>query len=151
MSRFPPDRLVFVVRPAVWPQDEHALRRIREEVFVQEQQVPVGLEWDGKDAGCLHVLAHAGEEPVGTARMTLTGHIGRMAVRAAWRGLGIGGALLQALMETARARGLTEVYLNAQVSAVPFYQGHGFRVEGGVFLDAGIPHRRMRRALEPNR
>jgi len=118
---------------------------------VHEQHVPMELEWDDTDADCLHVLAHAGDEPVGTARMTWSGHIGRMAVRAAWRGRGIGSALLDALMETARARGLTEVYLNAQVSAVHFYQGHGFGAEGEVFLDAGIPHRRMRRALGPNR
>jgi predicted GNAT family N-acyltransferase len=151
MSSFPTERAAFLVRPAAWPQDEPALRRIREEVFVQEQHVPVELEWDGTDVDCLHILAYAGDEPVGTARMTLSGHIGRMAVRAAWRGRGIGSAMLEVLVETARARGLTEVYLNAQVSALIFYQGHSFWAEGGVFLDAGIPHRHMRRGLVPNR
>nr|NIR61581.1 GNAT family N-acetyltransferase [Gammaproteobacteria bacterium] len=41
------------------------------------------------------------------------------------------------------------VFLNAQTSAVPFYQARGFMAEGEVFMEAGIPHRRMRRRLPP--
>jgi predicted GNAT family N-acyltransferase len=68
-------------------------------------------------------------------------------VLAAWRGQGVGGALLAELMRIARERGLAEVVLNAQVPAIGFYSRHGFAVEGAEFLDAGIPHRTMRRAL----
>jgi predicted GNAT family N-acyltransferase len=42
---------------------------------------------------------------------------------------------------------MTQVVLNAQTHALGFYQRHGFVAEGGVFLDAGIEHRRMRRVL----
>ena len=133
----------FAVRPARWPGERPALRCIREAVFVVEQQVPPELEWDGLDPECTHVLAEAAGEAVGTARMTPTGHIGRMAVLPPWRGRGIGSALLADLLDTARARALPGVVLNAQNHALAFYARHGFTAEGDEFLDAGIPHRRM--------
>jgi hypothetical protein len=39
------------------------------------------------------------------------------------------------------------VFLNAQVSALPFYERHGFLVQGEAFFDAGIRHRRMVKRL----
>ena len=134
----------FAIREAHWPEDEELLRSIRNRVFIQEQGVPAELEWDGRDESCVHVLAHEPHgEAVGTARMTRDGHIGRMAVLPAWRFKGAGSALLDALLQHARSRGLSQVYLNAQTYAVGFYQRFGFRPEGPVFREAGIPHRRM--------
>jgi predicted GNAT family N-acyltransferase len=68
-----------------------------------------------------------------------------MAVDAAWRGRGVGGLVLEALVEEAWRRRMHEVVLNAQVSAIDFYLRHGFVAEGETFMDAGIVHRRMRR------
>lgn len=34
-------------------------------------------------------------------------------------------------------------FLNAQTHAIPFYRRHGFVPVGAVFMEAGIPHRRM--------
>jgi ElaA protein len=42
---------------------------------------------------------------------------------------------------------VTEARLGSQSHATGFYEKLGFVVEGDEFLDAGIPHRRMRRAL----
>lgn len=109
--------------------------------------MPLDLEWDDKDPQCTQLLAFAGDEPIGTGRMTPSGHIGRMAVRKPWRSRGVGGSLLTALVNIAREAGLPTVFLNAQIRAVPFYARHGFQAQGEVFLDAGIPHRHMRRAL----
>jgi predicted GNAT family N-acyltransferase len=33
--------------------------------------------------------------------------------------------------------------LHAQVTAIPFYEKHGFMADGEKFMDAGIPHRNM--------
>ena len=44
--------------------------------------------------------------------------------------------------------GLSEVYLGAQLHAVPFYQRYGLKPYGEIYLDEGQPHRRMRAALE---
>jgi len=138
----------FSVRCADWERDRESIRRVREAVFVIEQQVPVELEWDGVDADCTHVVAEdANGLPIGTGRLLPDGHIGRMAVLAAWRGRGVGSRLLTALMGLAAQRGMREVALNAQTQAMPFYVRYGFVATGEEFLDAGIPHRTMRRSL----
>lgn len=136
------------IRTARWPDDRPALRCVREEVFVREQRVPLELEWDEEDAHCLHLLACLGDTPVATARMLPDGHIGRMAVRSPWRGRGIGSALLTRLIDIAAQRGLDQVWLNAQVSAVPFYRRFGFNEVGRQFLDAGIDHLKMIKQVE---
>ncbi|CAM5778111.1 hypothetical protein CCAE64S_00067 [Castellaniella caeni] len=119
--------------------------RIRLEVFVQEQQVPLEEELDPMDAQCLHAIAYdAAGQAVGTGRLLPDGHIGRMAVRQPWRGVGVGSLLLVALVNLARQRGDAEVVLAAQLHARPFYARHGFVEEGGTFMDVGIEHRRMR-------
>ena len=46
------------------------------------------------------------------------------------------------------ARHLAEVDLDAQVQALPFYRKRGFVEEGEEFMDAGIPHRKMRLKLK---
>jgi predicted GNAT family N-acyltransferase len=130
----------FGIRRAHWEQDRERLRRVRETVFVQEQQVPAELEWDEWDPSARHLLAVDAEGgPIGTARLLPNGHIGRMAVLAAWRGQGVGSALLAELLRLADG----PTFLNAQTSALGFYRRHGFRAEGEEFMDAGIPHQRM--------
>lgn len=118
---------------------------IRIEVFVQEQHVPPELEMDANDAVCLHAVAYdASGTPVGTGRLLPDGHIGRMAVRLAERGTGVGSALLRGLMAQARDRGHREVILSAQIHASAFYLAHGFSQVGVEFHEAGIPHIEMR-------
>ncbi|MDQ2695459.1 MAG: GNAT family N-acetyltransferase [Pseudomonadota bacterium] len=123
---------------------------MRREVFIEEQGVPEALEQDAHDAGCWHALArdHQGHA-IGTGRLLADGHIGRLAVRRPWRGRGVGRTIMQRLVELARRQGFAEVELNAQTHALAFYEGLGFRAEGEVFMEAGIPHRRMRRRLQP--
>ena len=142
----------FRVRRADWLRDQARLRQIRESVFVHEQAVPLELEWDGIDADCIHVLAEDEQGyAFGTGRLLPDGHIGRMAVLREWRGQGAGSALLLALIAIATERGMSEVVLNAQTQACDFYARHGFIAEGEIFLDAGIPHQRMRRSCRgPN-
>jgi predicted GNAT family N-acyltransferase len=135
------------VRTATWPADEPAIHAIRRRVFVEEQGVPADLEWDGRDADCAHVLALVNRDPVGTGRLMPTGKIGRLAVLAASRRHGVGSRMLRSLIGLARERGLREVYLHAQVSALQFYEAHGFVAEGPEFDEAGIVHRKMRLAL----
>ncbi|WP_019141023.1 GNAT family N-acetyltransferase [Noviherbaspirillum massiliense] len=128
-----------------WDALKNDAQPIRYEVFVTEQKVPVELEWDEWDAECLHALVRdSNGNALGTGRLLPDGHIGRMAVRAAARGLGIGGMILRALMQAAKQRGDASVVLNAQVHAAPFYERFGFVREGEDFMEAGIPHIQMR-------
>jgi predicted GNAT family N-acyltransferase len=72
-----------------------------------------------------------------------------MAIMREARGRGVGGLVLAALLGRARERGMPLAVLNAQTHAVPFYARHGFEAVGEVFMEAGIPHVEMRRALTP--
>lgn len=114
---------------------------IRFAVFVEEQQVPAESEIDERDPHCVHALARGDDDRViGTGRLLPDGHIGRMAVLPEARKLGVGSALLTALMDEARRRGHVRVVLSAQTHAVPFYRRHGYAVVGSEYMDCGIPH-----------
>ena len=122
---------------------------VRTAVFVDEQGVPAELEWDGRDAQAWHWLAEdASGSAIGTARLLRSGQLGRMAVVSAWRRQGIGTALLEAVLRDTPRHTAGEVWLNAQCTAEPFYARAGFTPVGVVFMEAGIPHRQMRRRQE---
>jgi len=139
----------YYVEPANWATDEPVLNPLRIAVFVEEQQVDRDQVWDGKDSQCTHVVARCSGDrsAIGTARISPEGKIGRMAVLPQWRGQGVGGALIVALIDQAKDRRLAQVYLHAQVNAIDFYQRHGFAAEGDEFMEAGIAHRKMRMHL----
>ena len=138
----------FRVRLVDWREASGTLSAIRTTVFVGEQGVPPEIEIDGRDPGCAHVVAESDSGgAVGTGRLMPEGRIGRMAVLAAWRGRGVGAAMLEALVAEAKRRGFRETYLHAQAHAKDFYARHGFVVEGEEYLEAGIPHIGMRAKL----
>lgn len=133
------------------PETEHA-KRIRFQVFCDEQRVPVEMELDEIDAIATHVLvlSEAGE-PVATGRLfpdlhdPSEGRIGRMAVLREARGLGCGAHMLRTLIVEGQRAGFRGFVLDSQVHAMPFYERQGFVAEGPEHMDAGIPHREMRR------
>ncbi|MFD5076610.1 GNAT family N-acetyltransferase [Streptomyces sp. NPDC058371] len=149
-----------VLRVAEDTADREACFAVRKEVFVVEQSVPEDLEYDAYDADAVHVLAlRADGTPLGTGRLlhgeaavartgdAAVGSLGRLAVTREARGLGVGVALVRAIEDAARVRGLAAVDLHAQTHALGFYERLGYVAYGPEFPDAGIPHRSMRRAL----
>lgn len=138
----------FRVRRAAWQDDLPAIRRIRDQVFVEEQEVASDEEWDGLDPDCLHVLAEdQNRDAIGTARLHPSGKIGRMAVVKEWRGRRVGAAMLDDLIRHARQWGLGTVFLHAQTRALGFYERAGFEAEGEEFEEAAIAHFLMRMKL----
>ncbi|MFI0513332.1 putative GNAT family N-acyltransferase [Streptomyces canus] len=149
------------VRVAEDPADREACFAVRKEVFVGEQGVPEDIEYDVYDAVAVHVLAVREDGlPLGTGRLlsgeaaagktggdASVGSLGRLAVTREARGLGVGAALVRAVEQAARARGLTAVDLHAQTHALGFYERLGYVAYGPEFPDAGMPHRAMRRVL----
>ena len=134
----------FTVRILSWREALPLARPVREKVFVEEQQVPIELEWDEWDELSDHALAFDPRgNPIGTARLLPDGRIGRMAVLKEWRRKGVGGALLAALLDRARSRNMERSVLHAQIQAAGFYRRFGFTERGGQFLEAGIPHVEM--------
>lgn len=131
-----------------WQTSEAELRHIREAVFIQEQHVPEALEWDQDDTEAVHFLARSDAgEAVGCIRLLATGQLSRLAVLVPWRNLDIGSRLLAAAEQEARQQGMTEVFLHAQTQASHFYEAAGFSVNGGIFVEANIPHRQMLKEL----
>jgi predicted GNAT family N-acyltransferase len=140
MKRSPP-RADVRIELLDWESARPRAAPIRHAVFVEEQHVPAESEIDAWDPRCVHALAcDAAGTAVGTGRLLPDGHIGRMAVLREARHLGVGSALLIALMDEARRRGHANAVLSAQTHAIAFYRRHGYTVVSGEYLDCGIPH-----------
>ncbi|MGH8730021.1 MAG: GNAT family N-acetyltransferase [Burkholderiales bacterium] len=139
--------MTFSIRRTNWDTDQSRLSAIRKAVFIEEQSVPLDLEWDGFDE-CVHVLAeNQTDEPIGCGRLLPDGNIGRMAVLKTWRGKGVGSAMLSSLVSIAAEEGLDRVYVHSQTYVKKFYQQHGFKRIGDEFMEAGIPHVKMIKRL----
>jgi len=138
-----------VVRDADFTADFASIRFVRTTVFIDEQHVPLDLEFDDRDALCHHVLAIERGAPIGTARLDLDygGKVGRLAVLRSHRRGGVGRALMERLHTIAREHGAATLWCHAQLTAVPFYQRLGYRSSGATFDEAGIDHVRMELTL----
>jgi YbgC/YbaW family acyl-CoA thioester hydrolase len=140
------------VRLGGWDRLGADARRVRQAVFSEEQGMAAELVADDSDAQALQAVAYNRfGVPVACGRLLRAApglaQIGRMAALATVRGAGLGTAVLDALLEAARERGDREVMLKAQSAAAPFYRRAGFAAVGEPFVEAGMPHLEMRRAL----
>lgn len=133
------------------PPDRRSMFALRREVFVDGQGVPAEIERDDLDEAADHAVAVRDGVVLGTGRLVPrpdgTGGIGRMAVADADRRRGIGAAVLRRLEDRAVERGMPAVELHAQVHARAFYERAGYAAFGDAYLEAGIEHVSMRKAL----
>jgi predicted GNAT family N-acyltransferase len=129
-----------------WIDEYDSLTMIREKVFIEEQKVTSQLEWDGMDENAMHFLVFKDEEAIGCARAVVIKNymqLGRMAVLKEYRGQGIGSALLEKAIVTAKLNQISSIHISAQCYAIDFYLKFGFKVMSDIYLDAEIPHRDM--------
>ncbi|MDR7254838.1 ElaA protein [Nocardioides sp. BE266] len=129
------------------PRLAYALWRLRQQVFVVEQQSPYP-DLDGRDLEdtTRHVLLVEDEELVGCLRLLDDGEwarIGRVVVAPTARRRGLAGVLMDRAMAECGDR---EVRLDAQTGLTGFYRGYGFEVTGPEFDEDGVMHVPMRRA-----
>ena len=128
-----------------------AARDLRIKVFSGEQGVDPELEDDGKDEKSTQVIALDESGIVATCRLRYPEpgecKLERMVVAKRLRRLGVGANLLACSEEEARRAGVRTMVLNAQRRAEAFYAANGYVAEGETFLDAGIEHVRMTKAL----
>ena len=135
-----------------WAQMQQDAMKIRIEVFVEEQQIPLAMEQDPADEVSLHAVAYNRlGMPVATGRLLPPqqgqGRIGRMAVKRVLRESGLGSQVMRALIAAAGQRGDRSVTLHAQRSAEGFYARSGFAPQGDGFEEVGLPHIEMVRAV----
>lgn len=137
------------------PSYEAMAKKIRTEVFIDEQQVSPEEEWDGLEAEAHHwlVFDEVSGDFVATCRMRgyqqgcqtpPVAKLERIAVIKTHRGKGIGRLLILAMLETAKEEGFQSAYLHGQTHARTFYEKLGFEAEGVAFEEAGIEHIAMR-------
>ena len=155
---------MYVIRVASTSTECDNVFALRHAVFVTEQGVPAALERDEHDDVADHFIAYDGDRAdraVGAGRLAVepagfegadpelgpVGHLGRLAVLPEARGAGLGAALVQAIEERARDRGLAVMVLSSQTYAIGFYERLGYAAHGPEFDDAGLPHRWMTRRL----
>ncbi len=124
----------------------YALWRLRQQVFVVEQQSPYP-DLDGRDLEptTRHVLVSEGGELIACLRVLDDGshaRIGRVAVSPAARGRGLARDLMAAALAEIGDR---EIRLDAQTGLTDWYAGYGFEISGPEFIEDGVAHRPMRR------
>lgn len=132
---------------ALTDNDYQSALCVRKAVFVEEQGVPAALEVDEHEKSAAHFICRYRDEVVGAGRLRAKGPYAkfeRIAVLKAYRGKHLGRALMKA-MEAYAAREFPDLLpaMHAQDSAITFYERIGWRAEGPVFYEAGIPHRLM--------
>ncbi|WP_421119876.1 GNAT family N-acetyltransferase [Aquihabitans daechungensis] len=70
-----------------------------------------------------------------------------MAVREHFRGCGVGGCLMDRLVESVEVRGGTTLWARVRDVAIPFYRRHLFVVSGDGYEHVGLPHHTAARTL----
>ncbi len=153
-----PARLIIrIFRKEDAPADFERAIQIRTEVFVEEQGLPLEEELDEYDDEAIHwlIITHT-EEPVATGRiipyqegcqMRPVAKIGRIAVKKAMRGLGLGDLLMREILRITLEEGYAQAILDARTPVVPFYEQLGFVTEGDEFMEGATPLYRMRKLL----
>ena len=123
------------------------IKRIRNTVFTGEENIDEHADFDGQDTDAIHVLIEMDGQFVGTGRMLMDGHIGRLAVLRSARGRGFGKKLMDALIDQAKKKNINRVYLGAQKHAVGFYKKIGFSEYGDSYEEVGITHVHMEKFI----
>ena len=123
---------------------------LRQGIFVVEQSC-VYQDLDGLDKSAQHLIVKQdGKIVAGLRLLTPDGQheslrIGRVAVSADSRSMGIAGAMMREAIEKAqRDFSSRTICLNAQTYLQKFYESLGFRISGEPFLEDGIPHIHMK-------
>lgn len=130
-------------------QELYQILQLREKVFVLEQEC-LYQDLDDLDQPSWHVMLKDGDKLVACARVfhrnkeQHVAQIGRMVTAMEYRRLAKGTEVMRKSMDVAfNELDAQEIYIEAQVYAIPFYENLGFTVSSEEFLEDGIPHVQM--------
>ncbi len=131
-----------------------ACMQIRHNAFTIEKNVPKEIEVDGYD--CLdgrsgHFLIRLDGENAGTLRcVDLTGdtiRLQRFCLEKRFRKKGLGRKLLGYVEGYYREKGKKHIKMDAQLEAAGFYEKCGYQRVSDIFMEAGIQHVKMTKAI----
>ena len=127
-------------------QELYAIMRLRQEVFIVEQNCPY-LDADGKDLKSYHLMGYVGNELVAYSRIVKPGvsydevSIGRVVSSTAHRKKAYGIQLMnESIQRIENLYGHVPIRIGAQQYLQKFYESFGFVREGEDYLEDGIPH-----------
>jgi predicted GNAT family N-acyltransferase len=125
---------------------------LRYNVLREPWNQPLGSEVLGDEDQAIHAIAVKDGEVLGVARMHESadkqGQVRCVATATSAQGKGIGKSIMAYLEEQAKAKGWTEIVLEARENAVPFYQAIGYTIVAESYLLFGeIQHYRMSKRL----
>lgn len=86
------------------------------------------VAWTDRFSGRFVIVAEETDTLLGFAELEPEGHIDRLYVSADHQGQGIGQQLLAAVMREASRVGMERLYVEASITARPFFEAHGFVV-----------------------
>ena len=138
------------VRPARDAGELDEALALRERVFCGEQRGPLAAERDGRDPEALHLVAVEGERVLGTCRLVFDSDrafLGRLAVERAARRRGVASAILAEAALRASEGGARRIALHAQLDVRELYVADGYEERGEPFVEEGIDHVAMEKAL----
>jgi predicted GNAT family N-acyltransferase len=138
------------VRVVSSEQELHDAFSVRKQVFINEQNVPEEEEIDQFEDEAVHFVLYNNGMPAGAGRFRTVdgnGKVERICVLKENRQSGSGKAIMDKIEEHAKKQGLPALKLNAQTQAIPFYEKLGYQVISEEFMDAGIPHRTMKKTI----
>lgn len=124
--------------------------KIREEVFVKEQQIPYEVEFAKDNYLFQHFYVLSKNEIIATARMRFEGdtaYISRFAVKKSFRKKRVGSVLLQNLCDYAKEKNLKKIQLHAQFEYRNFYLNNDFHIVSDTYYEANILHVTMENNL----
>lgn len=129
----------FKVDKVKWRACAKEIKQIREKVFVCEYRIPQRNEFDSEDQDCEHVLLRDDDNnPIATGRLCADGKISRIAVLMNHRKSDAAKRVIKMLLDIAREKGLTNVYIDSDLDDVEKYRKQGFAAIGSVYMDSGV-------------
>ncbi len=120
--------------------------KLREIVFIKEQNVPIDRERDEQDKIAVHFLLYDETTPIGTGRIVIdvdTVTLGRICILKEYRSKGAGLFLMKEIIDYCKKQNFRKIILGAQEHALDFYKKLGFEVCSEKYMDANISHYKM--------
>ncbi|MDB5193311.1 MAG: family N-acetyltransferase [Segetibacter sp.] len=134
---------------ALSPHELYAIIRLRNEVFVVEQNC-VFQDADDKDQRCFHLMGYIDGTLAAYSRLVPAGvtynymSIGRVITSPSVRKSGVGKALMeQSINQCYNLFNKQTIKIGAQLYLKHFYESFGFAQTSDVYDEDGIPHIEM--------
>ena len=138
-----------ILKPITLPEEMFEAIRIRNEVFVKEQEISLDLEVLEDDLeGTHHFLIKLKGKPIGTIRYRVTKEdeikLERFAILKEYRGKGIGREVFTFLSDYLYHKyNPRRIYLHAMAYLRKFYESIGYVVVSDLYQEANIDHYTM--------